>query len=169
MIAPRAYARRARDAGAWDVSDAPPRREVLDETLARLKRAAFASDRSLLVIDDEPKNQPRVGKVPQVTIKQVTAQSSPAQRTTLLVHGEIPARALTSRRRGETEAIGLRVTAAQENRQRALASELSSAGFERGPLHPIASHEPDDGIRIQKERAHRVGLRRSFLSSSSTC
>jgi signal transduction histidine kinase/CheY-like chemotaxis protein/HAMP domain-containing protein len=53
VIAPRAHARRAREAGAWEVCDAPPRREVLDETLARLKRAAFASDRSLLVIDDD--------------------------------------------------------------------------------------------------------------------
>jgi hypothetical protein len=36
-----------------------------------------------LVIDDQPKNQPQVGQVPQVAIKQVSAHSSPAPRTTL--------------------------------------------------------------------------------------
>jgi signal transduction histidine kinase/DNA-binding response OmpR family regulator/HAMP domain-containing protein len=54
VIAPRAHARRARESGAWEWSDAPPRRDTLGLVLARLKRAALSPERSLLVIDDDP-------------------------------------------------------------------------------------------------------------------
>jgi signal transduction histidine kinase/DNA-binding response OmpR family regulator/HAMP domain-containing protein len=54
MIAPKQHARRAREAGAWDSSEAPPRRDVLEETFSRLKRLALEPQRSLLVIDDDP-------------------------------------------------------------------------------------------------------------------
>jgi hypothetical protein len=46
-------------------------------------QGAIAIHAKRLVIDDRPKNQPPVRPVPQVAVKQVTANSSPAERKTL--------------------------------------------------------------------------------------